>query len=144
MHLNTLSPQKGSKRRPTRLGRGIGSGMGKTCGRGHKGYYARGGSRYKAGFEGGQMPLHRRMPKFGFNSRKALVQTQVTLAELAQVPADKIDLDALKAAGVVNQNIKFVKIFASGEIKQAKTIVGIPVTKGAREAILAAGGKIEE
>ncbi len=144
MRLNTLQPAAGAKKAAKRVGRGIGSGSGKTCGRGHKGQKSRSGGFHKVGFEGGQMPLQRRMPKFGFTSRKSLFRAEIRLSELEKMSADVIDLDVLKAANLVRKDTKIVKIIKSGEIKQAKTIKGIAATKGAREAIVAAGGKIEE
>ncbi|MDF1797320.1 MAG: 50S ribosomal protein L15 [Coxiellaceae bacterium] len=143
MHLNTIKPADGSKKNRKRVGRGIASGLGKTAGRGHKGQHSRSGGYHKSGFEGGQMPLQRRVPKFGFTSRKSLTRAEVRLHELAQVTADVVDLAALKAAGVINQNIKTVKVIASGEITKALTLRDIPVTKGAKAAIEAAGGKVE-
>lgn len=144
MHLNTIKPAKGSTQAKKRVGRGIGSGVGKTCGRGHKGQTSRSGGYHKVGFEGGQMPLQRRVPKFGFRSRKALVTAEIRLQELAKVDADVIDLQALKKANVLSEAIKYAKVIASGEIKKAVTIRGIKVTKGAKAAIEAAGGKVEE
>ncbi|MCK5896116.1 MAG: 50S ribosomal protein L15 [Cocleimonas sp.] len=144
MQLNTLKPADGSKSPRKRVGRGIGSGLGKTCGRGHKGQKSRSGGFRKVGFEGGQMPLQRRLPKVGFNSRKKLVTAEVRLNELTKVADDMVSLDTLKDANIVGKNIKFVKVILSGEIDKAVTLTGIKVTKGAREAIEAAGGKIEE
>ena len=144
MFLNTLSPAAGSKPTKKRPGRGIGSGIGKTGGRGHKGQKSRSGGKVRAGFEGGQMPLQQRLPKFGFTSRKSLVTTEVTLTEINKVEGDTVDLAALKAAGLVSKNFKAVKVIKSGEVKRALTIKGLGVTKGAREAIESAGGKIEE
>ena len=143
MFLNTLSPAPGAKKAKKRVGRGIGSGLGKTCGRGHKGQKSRSGGSVKPGFEGGQMPLQRRLPKFGFSSRVGRVTDEVTLAEIAKVGGE-VTLDALKAAGLVKKNIQFVKVIKSGKITDAVTVKGLRVTKGAREAIEAAGGKIEE
>jgi large subunit ribosomal protein L15 len=143
MYLNTLQPAPGSKKKATRVGRGIGSGIGKTCGRGHKGQHARAGGYKKVGFEGGQMPLQRRLPKFGFKSRKALITTEIRLHELSKVTADKIDLAALKAANLINANTKRVKIIAAGELNKAVIISGLKVTSGARQLIEAAGGKVE-
>lgn len=143
MYLNTLQPTAGSKRKATRVGRGIGSGIGKTCGRGHKGQHARAGGYHKVGFEGGQMPIQRRLPKFGFRSRKGLVTAEVRLHELAKLSSDVVDLAALKAANVIAANIKYVKIIASGELKKALTISGVKVTAGAKKIIEAAGGKVE-
>lgn len=143
MLLNTIKPNPGSKHPRKRLGRGIGSGLGKTAGRGHKGQHARAGGSHKPGFEGGQMPLQRRLPKFGFVSRKALVAAEIRLSELNQVTSDVVDLISLQEAGIINASVKFAKIFASGELKKSVTIRGIHVTKGAKEAILKAGGKVE-
>jgi large subunit ribosomal protein L15 len=144
MYLNTLQPTLGSKKKATRVGRGIGSGIGKTCGRGHKGQHARAGGYKKVGFEGGQMPLHRRLPKFGFKSRKALITAEIRLHELSKVTAEKIDLAALKAANLINANTKRVKIIAAGKLNKAIVISGLQVTSGARQLIEAAGGKVEE
>ncbi|AHF03098.1 50S ribosomal protein L15 [Marichromatium purpuratum 984] len=144
MRLNELKPDEGSRKVAKRVGRGIGSGLGKTCGRGHKGQKSRSGGFHKVGFEGGQMPLQRRLPKVGFRSRKALVQAEVRLNELALVEGDTVDLAALVAAGVLNHRIKSVKVIASGEISRAVTVRGLGVTKGARAAIEAAGGKVED
>lgn len=144
MLLNTLSPAAGSKHAPKRLGRGVGSGPGKTGGRGHKGQKSRSGGKVRPGFEGGQMPLKQRLPKFGFTSRKSFVSAEVRLSELAKVTGDVVDLNALKAANLVTKNIEFAKIVLSGEINKAVTVKGLRVTKGAKAAIEAAGGKIEE
>jgi len=144
MHLNTLSPGSGRVASKKRVGRGIGSGVGKTAGRGHKGLKSRSGGSVKPGFEGGQMPLQKRLPKFGFTSRVGRVTAEVRLAELNKVEADVIDLEALKAADLVNENIKRAKVFLSGELTKAVTLKGLAVTKGAQAAIEAAGGKIEE
>ncbi|EOX3360473.1 50S ribosomal protein L15 [Vibrio cholerae] len=144
MLLNTLSPAAGSKHAPKRLGRGVGSGLGKTGGRGHKGQKSRSGGKVRPGFEGGQMPLKQRLPKFGFTSRKSFVSAEVRLSELAKVTGDVVDLNALKAANLVTKNIEFAKIVLSGEINKAVTVKGLLVTKGAKAAIEAAGGKIEE
>ena len=144
MQLNTLKPADGSKSPRKRVGRGIGSGLGKTCGRGHKGQKSRSGGFHKVGFEGGQMPLQRRLPKVGFNSRKSLITAEVRLNELCLVDGDVVSLDALKSSNIVGKNTKFVKVILSGEIKSAITLKGIRATKGAKEAIEAAGGKIEE
>jgi len=143
MNLNTLSPAEGSTHSSKRVGRGIGSGLGKTCGRGHKGQKSRSGGSVKPGFEGGQMPLQRRLPKFGFTSRKAQFAAELRLTDIAKVEADIIDLAALKAADLVGQNIKTAKVFLSGSIDKAVTLKGISVTKGALAAIEAAGGKVE-
>ena len=144
MRLNTLSPAPGRIREKKRVGRGIGSGLGKTAGRGHKGLKSRSGGSVKPGFEGGQIPLHKRLPKYGFTSRIILVTAQVRLSELNLVDGDVGDLETLKQADVLNANIKRAKIFASGELKKAVTVKGLSVTKGAKAAIEAAGGKIEE
>ncbi|WP_072626841.1 50S ribosomal protein L15 [Serratia marcescens] len=144
MRLNTLSPVEGAKHAPKRVGRGIGSGLGKTGGRGHKGQKSRSGGGVRRGFEGGQMPLYRRLPKFGFTSRKAMITAEVRLSELALVEGDVIDLNALKAANVVGVQIEFAKVVLSGEVARPVTLRGLRVTKGARAAIEAAGGKIEE
>jgi len=143
MYLNTLQPAPFSKKKAVRVGRGIGSGMGKTCGRGHKGQKSRSGGYTKVGFEGGQMPLQRRLPKFGFTSKKALLRREIRLSDLNNITAEVIDLFALQQANIINSEIKYVKIFASGTVKKAVVIKGIPVTKGAAVAILAAGGRIE-
>ena len=144
MHLNTLSPAAGSKTAGKRVGRGIGSGLGKTGGRGHKGQKSRSGGKVRVGFEGGQMPMQQRLPKFGFTSRKSLVSTEVNLYEIAKVEGDLVDVNTLKAAGLVKKNIQFVKVVKSGEVSRAVTVKGIKVAKGAREAIEAAGGKVED
>ena len=144
MRLNTLSPAPGRIREKKRVGRGIGSGLGKTAGRGHKGLKSRSGGSVKPGFDGGQMPLQKRLPKYGFTSRISLVTAQVRLSELNLVEGDVVDLETLKQADVLNANIKRAKIFASGELKKAVTVKGLSVTKGAKAAIEAAGGKIEE
>ena len=144
MRLNSLKPAPGSNKDGKRVGRGIGSGLGKTCGRGHKGQKSRSGGFHKVGFEGGQMPLQRRLPKVGFSSRTSLTSTELRLHELARVDADVIDLQALKDANLVSRSMQRVKVFASGSIDKAVTLKGIQVTKGARAAIEAAGGKIED
>lgn len=144
MRLNTLSPAEGSKHASKRLGRGIGSGLGKTGGRGVKGQNSRSGGGVRRGFEGGQMPLYRRLPKFGFTSRKSLVTTEVRLSDLMKVEGDVVDLNTLKAANVISSQIEFVKVMLSGEVSKPLTVRGIRVTKGAKAAIEAAGGKIEE
>ncbi|MCZ6831101.1 MAG: 50S ribosomal protein L15 [Gammaproteobacteria bacterium] len=144
MRLNTLSSATGARRASKRVGRGIGSGNGKTCGRGHKGQKARSGGSIKPGFEGGQMPLQKRLPKYGFTSRIARTTAQIRLAELNLVEAEIIDLDALKSADLVKQDIRRARVFLSGELQKAVTVKGLGVTKGAREAIEQAGGKIEE
>jgi large subunit ribosomal protein L15 len=144
MKLNTLKPAAGSKSPRKRVGRGIGSGLGKTCGCGHKGQKSRSGGFGKVGLEGGQMPLQRRLPKVGFNSKKKLVTAEIRLHELELVSGDVVSLDALKEANIVTKNTLYAKIIMSGEINKAVTVKGLRVTKGAKEAIEAAGGKIEE
>ena len=143
MRLNTIKPAVGAKTKAKRLGRGMGSGLGKTCGRGHKGQKARAGGYHKVGFEGGQMPLQRRIPKSGFRSRQALSREEVILSQLNKMEAETIDLAALIQAGVVRSNTKDVKIIASGEISRPVVIQGISVSAGARKAIEAAKGKVE-
>ena len=143
MQLNNLKPATGSRKTNKRVGRGIGSGLGKTCGRGHKGQKSRSGGFHKVGFEGGQMPLQRRLPKVGFNSRSAKYSAEVRLNEIAGIAADTVDLQALIAADVVPAVTQKAKVIASGEISVAKQLKGIAVTPGARKAIEAAGGKIE-
>jgi large subunit ribosomal protein L15 len=144
MRLNTLKPAAGSKQEARRVGRGTGSGSGKTCGRGHKGQKSRSGGFHKIGFEGGQMPLQRRLPKVGFASRKARFSDEVRLHELGRLDADVIDLQALVEAHVVSRQARQVKVIASGEIDKAVKLKGIKVTRGARAAIEAAGGSIED
>ena len=142
MELNTIAPAPGSKFPKKRVGRGIGSGWGKTAGRGHKGQKSRSGGFHKVGFEGGQMPMHRRLPKRGFSSRTAAFNAQVRLTDLQGLAVDQIDLLTLKQAGLVAGNTLSVKVILSGEIKRAVVLNGIKATKGASEAILAAGGTI--
>lgn len=144
MRLNELQPAPGSKPSPKRVGRGIGSGLGKTCGSGHKGQKARSGGYHKVGFEGGQMPLQRRLPKIGFRSLKKRYSAQLRLDQLSGLEAEAIDILALKKAGLVPEQTDRVKVIASGELKQAVTLKGIAVTKGARAAIETAGGKVED
>lgn len=144
MELNTLSPAPGHKHSKKRVGRGIGSGLGKTAGRGHKGLKSRSGGTVKPGFEGGQMPLRKRLPKYGFSSRVGRTIEEVRLGELNNVAADVIDLAALKAADIIGVNATRAKVFLSGEISKAVTVQGLGVTKGARAAIEAAGGKVIE
>ncbi len=144
MHLNTLSPAKGARKNRKRVGRGIGCTDGKTCGRGHKGQKSRRGASRMAGFEGGQMPLQRRIPKFGFNSRKALVTTEVRLDALNKIQGDTVDLLALQAADLVTRKVKHVKIIGSGKIEKSLTVRGLGLTQGAKAAIEAAGGKVED
>lgn len=143
MRLNDLGPADGSKKDAKRVGRGIGSGLGKTGGRGHKGQKSRTGGGVKPGFEGGQMPLQRRLPKFGFTSRKAAVTAEIRLHELTKVEGDVVTLASLEAADVINGRIRFVKVIHSGEINKAVTVKGLGVTEGAKKAIEAAGGKVE-
>ena len=143
MRLNTLRPAPGSRRARLRVGRGASAGQGKTCGRGTKGQRARKGGYHKVGFEGGQMPLQRRMPKVGFRSDIKRSRAEVRLHELARVEAEVVDLEALLKAGVVPAGTERAKVVLSGEIKKAVTLKGVAATKGARAAIEAAGGKIE-
>lgn len=143
MHLNSLSPADGSKKAAKRVGRGIGSTFGKTCGRGHKGQHSRSGGYHKVGFEGGQMPLKQRLPKFGFTSRKSLVSAEVRLSELGKIEGEIVDLLSLRRAGIINNSIKFAKIMLSGTVERPFTVQGIGATKGAQVAIEAAGGKVE-
>jgi large subunit ribosomal protein L15 len=144
MRLNTLKPAPGSRRPRLRVGRGASAGQGKTCGRGTKGQRARKGGYHKLGFEGGQMPLQRRMPKVGFRSDIKRSRAEVRLHELAKVDAAVVDLEALLKAGVVPAGTERAKVVLSGEIKKAVTLKGVAATKGARAAIEAAGGKIED
>ena len=144
MRLNTLKPAAGSKPARKRVGRGIGSGLGKTAGRGHKGQKSRTGGFHKVGFEGGQMPLQRRLPKVGFKSRVARVTAEIRLNEIAKVDGDVVDMDALYRADIVPMSMTRAKIILSGAIDRALTVRGIGVTKGARAAIEAAGGKVED
>lgn len=143
MRLNGLSPAAGSRPAKKRVGRGIGSGLGKTAGRGHKGLKARSGGSVKPGFEGGQMPLQRRLPKFGFTSRKSLVRDEIRLAELNKVEGDEITMESLRAARLIGENTLHVKIILAGEIQRAVTVKGLKITKGAQAAVEAAGGKVE-
>lgn len=144
MELNTLSPAPGSHKAKKRVGRGVGSGSGKTSGSGHKGQKSRTGGTVRPGFEGGQMPLQRRLPKFGFTSRKSLVSQEIRSYELGSVEADVIDLAALKAAGLIRKSTLHVKVMLSGELTKAVTLKGIKASKGAVAQIEAAGGKVEE
>ncbi|SFU91900.1 50S ribosomal protein L15 [Halomonas korlensis] len=144
MKLNSLSPAPGSKHAEKRVGRGIGSGLGKTGGRGHKGLKSRSGGSVKPGFEGGQMPLQRRLPKFGFTSAKSLVTEEVRLGELAKVESGDVTLESLKKANVLKDATLHAKVILSGELNKAVTVRGIKVTQGARAAIEAAGGKVED
>ena len=143
MELNNIKPAAGAKHAKRRVGRGIGSGLGKTCGRGHKGQKSRAGGFHKVGFEGGQMPLQRRLPKRGFKSQSLKFRAEVTLAELERLPVDEIDLLALKKAGLVRDLIKTVKVVKSGEITRKVTLKGLGATAGAKAAIEAAGGAVE-
>ena len=144
MRLNTLSPAEGAKHSAKRLGRGIGSGLGKTGGRGHKGQKSRTGGGVRRGFEGGQMPLYRRLPKFGFTSMKAAVTAEVRLDDLNKIENGIVTLETLKEAKLLTKDIQFVKVILAGEVKTKLVIRGLRVTKGARAAIEAAGGSIEE
>ncbi len=143
MRLNSLKPGAGSRRSRKRVGRGIAAGQGKTAGRGVKGQRSRSGGYSKVGFEGGQMPLQRRLPKVGFRSRKARFRAEVRLHELARVEGETVDLAALKAAGLVSRSVRTAKVFLSGTIDRAVKVVGLGVSRGAREAIEAAGGSVE-
>jgi len=143
MKLNTISPAEGSKKNRKRVGRGIGSTDGKTAGRGHKGQKSRSGGYHKVGFEGGQMPLQRRLPKRGFASTTARYNAEVRLYHIAAMDADVIDLEVLKNAGIVKHDAKKVKVINTGEVGRAVTLKGLGVTRGARTAIEAAGGKVE-
>jgi len=144
MRLNNLRPAEGHRKAAKRVGRGIGSGLGKTCGRGHKGQKARSGGSVRPGFEGGQMPLQKRLPKYGFTSRIGRVSDQVRLAELGKVEGDVVDITTLKAAGLIGQHILQAKVFLQGELSRPVTVKGLRVSKGARQAIEAAGGKVED
>ena len=144
MRLNTLKPATGSRKPGKRVGRGIGSGLGKTTGRGHKGQKSRSGGFHKIGFEGGQMPLQRRLPKVGFLARKSRYVDEVRLHELGTVDADVIDLKALQDANLVSRTTRVVKVFAAGSLDKAVTVKGLKLTKGARAAIEQAGGKVED
>jgi large subunit ribosomal protein L15 len=143
MYLNTLQPAPGAKTPAKRVGRGIGSGKGKTCGKGHKGQHARAGGYHKVGFEGGQMPLQRRIPKSGFRSARALLREELRLSDLNRITDETIDIETLKKSGLINVNTKFVKLILSGKIERKIMVKGIPATAGARKAIEAAGGKVE-
>jgi large subunit ribosomal protein L15 len=144
MRLNTLKPAEGSRTDRKRVGRGIGSGLGKTAGRGHKGQKSRAGGFHKTGFEGGQMPLQRRLPKGGFRSRKALSTGEVRLHELGSLTTEVIDLPALHDADILPRTVKRAKVIASGKLERAVRVRGLGVTKGARAAIEAAGGTVED
>lgn len=144
MHLNSLSPAPGSKPSKRRLGRGIGSGLGKTSGKGHKGQKARAGGFHKINFEGGQMPIQRRLPKMGFKSRIGKTVDQITLGELNTVADEIIDFDSLLRAGLINSSIRRVKIILSGEVTRPLKIKGLLTTKGAKKAIEDLGGHVED
>ncbi|MEZ5560885.1 MAG: 50S ribosomal protein L15 [Pseudomonadales bacterium] len=144
MRLNSISPAPGSKRARRRVGRGSSSGWGKTCGRGEKGQKARKSGGVRPGFEGGQLPLQMRVPKFGFRSRIGMVTGEVRLAELAKVQGDVVDLAALQAAGLLPRSMKRARIMLAGGITRPVTVRGVKVTQGARAAIEAAGGKVED
>ncbi len=144
MNLNTLSPADGSTSNRKRVGRGIGCGWGKTCARGHKGQKSRSGGFNKVGFEGGQMPLQRRLPKIGFTSRVGRISAEIRLHELAKIEVDVIDIDSLKEANLITKSVLNVKVMLSGSIDKAVALKGIKVSKGARAAIEASGGKIED
>ena len=144
MRLNTLKPAAGAKPDGKRVGRGAGSGLGKTAGRGHKGQRSRSGGYHKVGFEGGQMPLQRRLPKVGFTSPKQRYTAEVRLSELTQVDGEAVDLESLKKAGLVRRSMKRARIFLSGDISRPVHVKGVAVTRGARAAIEAAGGSVAE
>lgn len=144
MQLNNLSPGAGSKKPKRRLGRGPGSGLGKTAGKGHKGQKARAGGTVRAGFEGGQLPLQMRVPKFGFRSRIGRTTAEVRLGEIARVDGDQVDLETLKQANVIKRSVKRARVVLSGSIDRAVNVRGMKVTRGARAAIEAAGGKVED
>ncbi len=142
MELNSIKPAAGAKRARRRVGRGIGSGLGKTAGRGHKGQKSRAGGFHKVGFEGGQMPLQRRLPKRGFKSRTAAFNAELTLTALQRLQAEEVDLLTLKQAGLVGEQAKVVKVIKSGEISRKVVLKGIGATAGAKAAIEAAGGSV--
>jgi large subunit ribosomal protein L15 len=142
MQLNTLKPAIGSKHAKRRVGRGIGSGLGKTAGRGHKGQKSRSGGFHKVGFEGGQMPMYRRLPKRGFTSLGQHLYAQIRLSDLQALPVDDIDVQALKQAGVVGQGVRYVKVIKSGELSRKVALKGLTATVGAKAAIEAAGGSL--
>jgi large subunit ribosomal protein L15 len=143
MQINTIKPSEGSKKSRRRVGRGIGSGLGKTAGRGHKGQSSRAGGYHKVGFEGGQMPMQRRLPKRGFKSAQLKYNGEITLTDLQRLGADEVDMLTLKAAGLVRELIKTVKVIKSGELTRKVMLKGIAVTAGAKSAIEAAGGNVE-
>ncbi|MBU0456159.1 MAG: 50S ribosomal protein L15 [Pseudomonadota bacterium] len=142
--LNELHPATGAKKTKKRVGRGIGSGLGKTCGRGHKGQHARSGGYHKVGFEGGQMPLQRRLPKFGFKTLKSLSRQEIRLSTLEKIDAEEITFQVLRDKGVINASIKDVKVFLDKPIEKSISLSGLKVSAGAKKAIEAAGGKVEE
>ena len=144
MRMNTLSPAPGRIKVGKRVGRGKGSGMGKTAGRGHKGQKSRNGGSVRPGFEGGQMPLQKRLPKYGFTSRLAAVTAEIRLSELNLIAGDVVDIESLRAAGLINNSIRRAKVFASGAVNKALTLRGVGATKGALAAIQAAGGSLAE
>ena len=144
MYLNTIAPAEGANKERHRVGRGIGSGSGKTAGRGHKGQKSRSGGFHRIGFEGGQMPMQRRLPKRGFTSMTRRFVGEVTLTDLNKLPVDSIDLLALKQAGLLGELITSAKVISTGEISRKVALVGLAVTKGARAAIEAAGGSVAE
>nr|VFK40483.1 MAG: LSU ribosomal protein L15P [Candidatus Kentron sp. SD]VFK45847.1 MAG: LSU ribosomal protein L15P [Candidatus Kentron sp. SD]VFK79901.1 MAG: LSU ribosomal protein L15P [Candidatus Kentron sp. SD] len=144
MRLNDLQPSQGSRNFRARVGRGMGSGLGKTCGRGHKGQRSRAGSGAIAGFEGGQMPLQRRLPKYGFSSRKRRFSDEVRLRDVAALSEDRIDLDILQKMKLVNRRVRRVKIILKGNVSKSFEVKGVTLTKGAYAAIEAAGGRIEK
>ncbi len=144
MRLNTIKPAEGSKKAAKRVGRGIGSGLGKTCGRGHKGQKSRSGGFHKVGFEGGQMPLQRRLPKRGFKSMTRARHYEIRLTDLDRLPVDEVDLLVLQAAGIVPGNALAAKVILAGEITRKVVLKGVGATKGAKAAIEAAGGSVAE
>jgi len=143
MELNTIQPAAGAKHAKRRVGRGIGSGLGKTAGRGHKGQKSRAGGFHKVGFEGGQMPLQRRLPKRGFKSQSKPFKAEVRLSDLAKLPVSDIDLQALKQAGLISELARVVRVIKAGELTKKVTLKGVIATKGAKAAIEAAGGSVE-
>ena len=144
MKLNDIRSAEGARKAPKRIGRGAASGTGKTSGKGHKGQRARSGGGVRRGFEGGQMPLQMRLPKFGFSSRLALKTAEIRLSELAKIDGDEVTLASLRAAGLINSNITRARVIASGNVEKAYKISGVHATKGAKEAIEAAGGSVSE
>ena len=142
--LKDINPPRASRKRRKRLGRGISAGQGKTCGRGHKGQKSRSGGKVRIGFEGGQLPLQRRIPRFGFRSRIGAVTAEVRVGELDRVIGDEVTLESLKAANIVAKQVKRARVFLSGEVHRAMTIKGVALTRGARAAVEKAGGTIEE